>query len=432
MIQSISPKQNEWSVKKIGELGEFYGGSTPSTVESSYWDGDICFLVPSDISNLDEHKIYISGTESKITQVGLKSCSTVLLQPGTVCVSSRATIGDCVITEIEICTNQGFINIVCNHLLLNQYLVYWIRQNKNQLLKYSAGTTFGEIGRRSFQNIKIKLPPLPEQWAIASVLSKVDDAIAAVKKSIKKAERLKKALMQNLLTGKLKPDGTRRTDDEFYTDEKFGKVPVGWEVCSVTDVFEINNNTLSSNTGSNFHFNYITIESVSTENINLELVDKHLFKDSPSRARRVLSDGDLVISTVRPNLKAFFVFEKPNDENWVCSTGFNVLTAKENQNNKFYFYQILSEIGEKQFFSFISGTNYPAVTERDFKRITFYKPPIEVQNEVSEKISKFSIFIRSKEIKIQKLERLKKALMQNLLTGKKRLKADYIQGFADG
>lgn len=308
--------------------------------------------------------------------------------------------------------------------------------NQYDVLKYftsrATGITRFTLNRSDFQNLTITYPDPAEQRAIASVLSKVDDAIAATKKTIAKAQRLKKALMQNLLTGKLKPDGTRRSEDEFYIDEKFGKVPMGWEVRPVADVFEINNNTLTSNTDPNFQFNYITIESVSTENINLDLVVKLPFKDSPSRARRVLSDGDIVISTVRPNLKAFIVFEKTNDEDWVCSTGFNVLTAKENQNNKFYFYQILSEIGEKQFFSFISGTNYPAVTERDFNRITFYKPPIEAQIEISEKIEKFSNFIQAKEQKIQKLERLKKALMQNLLTGKKRLKAEYIQGFSNG
>lgn len=77
--------------------------------------------------------------------------------------------------------------------------------------------------------IKITYPKeISEQRKIASILSKVDDAIQAIKNTIEKAERLKKSLMQNLLTGKLKPDGTWRTDDEFYEDEKFGKYPKDW------------------------------------------------------------------------------------------------------------------------------------------------------------------------------------------------------------
>ena len=319
---------------------------------------------------------------------------------------------------------------------------YFEEINKNYLLnlllylninRYHDATGQPKITQSLFKRLKPNIPKsLSEQRAIASVLTKVDDAITATKKTITKAERLKKALMQNLLTGRLKSDGTWRTKDEFYVDKKFGKVPFGWEVCFITDVFDINRKSLSSTIDLDYIFKYVTIESVSTEKIDLDLVVQHVFKDSPSRARRVLSDGDLVISTVRPNLKAFIIFEKPDDENWICSTGFNVLTTLENHNNKFYFYQILSEIGEKQFFNFISGTNYPAVTDRDFKRIKLYKPPPGVQSEISDVISFVSEFVQSKDQKIKKLGRLKKALMQNLLTGKVRLKPEYIQEFADG
>ena len=82
-------------------------------------------------------------------------------------------------------------------------------------------------------------PNKTEQTAIANILSKVDEAIASVQNNIAAAERLKKSLMQNLLTGKMKPDGTFRTPEEFYIDEKFGKVPVGWEVKKLKDIANI-------------------------------------------------------------------------------------------------------------------------------------------------------------------------------------------------
>ena len=88
--------------------------------------------------------------------------------------------------------------------------------------------------------MEIEYPENPkEQTAIAAVLSKVDEAIAAVEASVKSAERLKKALMQNLLTGKLKPNGEWRGADEFYTDEKFGKVPIGWEARKWGDLIRL-------------------------------------------------------------------------------------------------------------------------------------------------------------------------------------------------
>ena len=95
--------------------------------------------------------------------------------------------------------------------------------------KFSGATGVPGLNRNDAYKFIVPLPPLPEQKTIAAILSKVDEAIAAVEDSIKAAEKVKKALMQNLLTGKLKPDGTWRSDDEFYTDEKLGKIPKGWE-----------------------------------------------------------------------------------------------------------------------------------------------------------------------------------------------------------
>jgi len=423
MIKSISSEQIEWSIKRIGELGNFYGGSTPSTVEPNYWDGDICFLVPSDISNLDKHKIYISDTKSKITQAGLMSCSTVLLKPGTVCVSSRATIGDCVISEVEICTNQGFINVACNELLVNVYLVYWILQNKNQLLKYSAGTTFGEIGRRSLKNIKIYLPPLPEQRAIASVLSKVDDAIAAIKNTIAKAERLKKALMQNLLTGRLKPDGTRRTDDEFYIDEKFGKVPKGWEVKKLRN---ITSGIVMGQSPSSASYNSENIGLPYVQG-NTDMGEKYpkirVFTSDP---KKISNKNDILIS-VRAPVGELFI---NNLERIAIGRGFGAIRF-EDQILASYFFQFFKH-DRKQFIRLEQGTTFTEIGQREVKNLLLPVPPQNDTESICEKLLEIDELIEKKKLKIQKLERLKKALMQNLLTGKKRLKADYIQGFANG
>ena len=121
------------------------------------WNGNIDWLVPSDISNYSGN--FISKTKQKITEVGLKKSSAKLLPVGTVCMSSRATIGDCVISNIPIATNQGFINIICNHKILNLFLLYWLRQNTRYVLRYVAGTTFNEIGKSSFKKLKNQLTP---------------------------------------------------------------------------------------------------------------------------------------------------------------------------------------------------------------------------------------------------------------------------------
>jgi type I restriction enzyme S subunit len=194
-----------WTLRKMKDIGKFYGGSTPSTNEPSYWNGTINWLVPSDISSLPSSQKFLKETSQKITIKGFKSCSTVLLPPGTLCLSSRATIGDCIIAENEICTNQGFINIVFSEekIALNLFILYWIRQNKNTILKFAAGTTFGEIGRGTFKKLHIALPPFDEQVVIVNKIDKVDSILFSKQIKVIKLERLKKALMQNLLTGKV-------------------------------------------------------------------------------------------------------------------------------------------------------------------------------------------------------------------------------------
>lgn len=332
------------------------------------------------------------------------------------------------------CAVNEHLFIIRNTGDFNQdFLFYFLFSEKGnvQIQKKVVGSAQGGINNSFPKGIFLPKPPKPEQTAIATLLSKVDEAIAATQNSIKAAEKLKKALMQNLLTGKLKPDGSWRSEDEFYEDEKFGKVPLGWEVKKLKDVFFVNQNSLPSQTDGNFTFRYITIEAVQTENIEFESCPEYAFKDSPGRARRIINDNDILISGVRPNLKAFAIYQKPNDENWICSTGFYVLSAKDDESHKYHFYQILSEIGEKQFHSYVAGSNYPAIGDRDLKLLKLLRPPYDEQCLIEEKISSISIENSKKQVKIQTLQRLKKSLMQNLLTGKVRLPQEFIAQFEE-
>nr|WP_321414752.1 restriction endonuclease subunit S [uncultured Allomuricauda sp.] len=193
----------------------------------------------------------------------------------------------------------------------------------------------------------------------------------------------------------------------------------GWEIKRVKDVLSVNSCTLSSNTTHNKIFNYISIDCVEQEKIDFSKIIKAEFKYLPSRARRKLKNGDLLFSTVRPNLKSFSIFKKPNNEDWIASTGFAVANAIGNNNSIFFFYQLLSLIGEKQFHSLVVGSNYPAINETDFKKLKVFVPqnPAE-QTAIATFLSKVDEAIEATQNSIKAAEKLKKALMQNLLTGK--------------
>ena len=130
-----------------------------------------------------------------------------------------------------------------NHQINIKYLEYYLKHIS--LEHIITGGAQPQITRTALRLLKVSYPEsFSAQTAIANILSKVDEAIASVQGSIDAAERLKKSLMQNLLTGRMKPDGTLRKEDEFYVDEKFGKVPMGWEVKAIGDksVCQINPN----------------------------------------------------------------------------------------------------------------------------------------------------------------------------------------------
>jgi type I restriction enzyme S subunit len=197
------------------------------------------------------------------------------------------------------------------------------------------------------------------------------------------------------------------------------QLPSGWEVKKLKDVFSINELSLPANTSVDYQFNYIPIEQVSTNHIDFDNCNSFRFDEAPGRARRILRDNDILISGVRPNLKSFAIFRKPNENNWICSTGFFVLTAKNKEDNLISYYELLSEICGSQFYSYVVGSNYPAIGDSDIRNIRLILPTSEKEKTaIANILSKVDEAIASVQNSIASAERLKKSLMQNLLTGK--------------
>ena len=166
----------EWREFKIKDIADVVGGGTPSTAINEYWNGDIPWLTPKDLTGYIRN--FISHGERFITKKGLENSSARLLPKGTVLLTSRAPIGYVAIAENEICTNQGFKSLVPNpDKAHNLFLLYWIKSNVEYLQSIGTGTTFQEISGSVLKDVDIILPPLPEQKAIAEVLSSLDDKI---------------------------------------------------------------------------------------------------------------------------------------------------------------------------------------------------------------------------------------------------------------
>jgi len=224
--------------------------------------------------------------------------------------------------------------------------------------------------------------------------------------------------MQDLLTKGIDEKGNIRSEKTHkFKDSPLGRIPEEWEVVRLGEVCDINPERIKYEQGR--IIKYIDIESIKDGNVS----DYKIFKieEAPSRAQRIVKEHDILISTVRPNLKAFTII-KPEYNYFICSTGFAVVRSKSSVNPLFLFHLIwFDEIFLKQVLPLVVGSNYPAVNSKELINILIPLPPLSEQKRIAEILSQIDQAIEKEEKYKQKLERLKKGLMEDLLTGKVRV-----------
>ena len=197
----------EWEVKRLGDVAEIVNGGTPKTTEPTYWNGGIKWCTPTDITGCSGK--YLTDTERTISRVGLNSSGATLLPVGALLLCSRATIGELKIASVEVCTNQGFKSLICHSEVSNEFLFYELLTMKQQMAERSFGSTFLEISKGNVAALVVSTPSLPEQTAIAAVLSDMDAELSVLEARRDKTRALKQGMMQELLTGRTRLVPTR-------------------------------------------------------------------------------------------------------------------------------------------------------------------------------------------------------------------------------
>lgn len=205
-----------WEIKKLGEVCEVIGGSTPKTNEPTYWDGDFFWVTPAE---LDGTKL-ISSTKRTITEAGIKSAHLQLLPAGTVLLSSRAPIGKVAITTVPMYCNQGFKNIICSDKLYNCYVYWFLYANTEYLNALGTGATFKEISKKAVEQIPIPVPPLPVQKQIVSELDLLSGIIEKKREQLKELDALAQSIFYDMF-------------GDPITNEK------GWEVKKFEECYKL-------------------------------------------------------------------------------------------------------------------------------------------------------------------------------------------------
>lgn len=226
--------QNElpkgWEVKKLGEVGKIVSGGTPSTANLYYWNGNIPWITPADLSGYESKQIE-KGRKS-ITELGLQNSSARLIPKGSVLFSSRAPIGYVAIAANEVCTNQGFKSVVPDKNTSSNYLYYFLKASKDKAEKAASGTTFKEISLKSFSDLQIPLPPLPEQHRIVAkieaLFSQLDNGIAQLKTAQAQLKVYRQAVLKWAFEGRL-----------TNKDLQEGELPEGWKWVKLNEICQI-------------------------------------------------------------------------------------------------------------------------------------------------------------------------------------------------
>ncbi|MEQ4787685.1 restriction endonuclease subunit S [Morganella morganii] len=323
--------------------------------------------------------------------------------------------------------NSNLMRISFKEDLVSSNLFMNALMNSERFIKalsdIAIGTTsVAAIYNRDLFLIKVALPTKKEQTAIANALSDVDALISKLENLIAKKQAIKTATMQQLLTGRTRlPQFALREDGSKKSTKKseLGEIPEDWEVVNIGDLGQVDPENLGSTTSPDYEFNYVSLEQI--EKGVLVGTTRTIFRNAPSRARRVLKKGDILVSTVRPNLMShYFVQHEVND--LICSTGFSVIRFFEEKLCPGYLYQhLFSSVINNQIEMLISGSNYPAINSGDVKQLKVQIGSVEEQTAIATILSDMDKEIQALKQRLSKTYQIKQGMMQELLTGKTRL-----------
>lgn len=400
----------DWGVVELSKIGGVITGTTPSTKVEEYWGKGYPFVTPTDFSG----KKYVYDTGRTVTQNGVEKARVV--PKDSIMVVCIASVGEVAMASTECITNQQINTIVCNKECDQNYIYYAMLSSKNRLRRWAGITTSPIIKKSLFEKFPIPVPPFPEQKKIAEILSTMDKAIEKVGEAIDKTQKLKKGLMQDLLT--------KGIGHKEFRDTKIGRIPREWEVTQLMEIAEINKDSIDpARNFPNDKFLYVDIDSVENGTGVISNAKEIIGKDAPSRARRLMHYNDVLMSTVRPYLKAFAIVPQ-RFQNQICSTGFAVLTCKEKASPLYLLHTLFTGSVMDQCTRMMVGGQYPALNSSQVEKIRVPLPPLPEQRKIAEILSTADDRLELLRKRKKRLEKIKKGLMNDLLTGRKRVRLD--------
>ena len=415
----------DWKRSSIGTVGTVCSGGTPRRSVPDYWNGDIPWVTPSELTVLKEK--YLRSTAEKITRKGLASSSATLVPKDALLVTTRATIGSLALTAVPMTTNQGCQSVIFNTEADPHFYYYLFSGLSQEFMRRASGTTFLELAGREFRAVEIPCPPLIEQHRIAEVLDALSGAIQQTEQILSKLQQVKVGLLHDLLTRGIDENGelrnARRCPNEFK-DSPLGCVPKQWDLQPIGRL--ANHITSGSRGWASFYADsgplFLRIGNLSREHINLRLENLvHVRPPAGGEGRRTaLEPNDLLIS-ITADLGIIGVFPSGLGEAYVNQHIALVRLDSSQVNPRWVGHFLAGGAGQQQFkrlddVGAKSGLNLPTVAG-----LNVAVPRRAEQDMIVSILDAQDDRIRREAACAGKLRSLKLGLMEDLLTGRVRV-----------
>lgn len=400
-----------WDVVTLKDVcAKAINGGTPSTEIEKYWEGDIPWITGADILNQKVSKI-----RRYITEEAVRNSSTNVIPKGDLLVVTRTGVGKLAIAPFDLAVSQDFTGIIPNEKIKTEFLFWLLNNSANYFLDLTQGTSINGITRKDLMRFVFP-PPLPEQHHIAAILSTIDSAIEQTEAIIAKQQRIKTGLMQDLLTRGIDEHGNIRSEETHeFKDSPLGRIPLGWDVESLGRIADFNSGYAFKNEElADYGWKVIRISNLHKSNFPYWHYGGHI-KNS-----WIVNQGDILFSWagVASSIDCIrYEGEKALLNQHIYNLKFNNKLAKSLAYYYLTFYlpTLRREIE--------GGAGQLHLTKEKIQSILIPKPPsIETKN-ISAILESLYMVIKQEQKKCNKLNKIKSALMQDLLTGKKRVTA---------
>jgi type I restriction enzyme S subunit len=334
-----------------------------------------------------------------------------IAEKGDVLISVRAPVGEVNISPSRVCIGRGLAAIRCKkNKTSDLFLFYSIKHIGKKIESISAGSTFKAIRKNDLDQLEILLPPLPEQKKIAEILSTVDQGIEKVGEAIEKAQRLKKGLMQQLLT--------KGIGHKEFKDTEIGKIPKKWGIVKILGLGKITTGKTPSTSNSaywNGTIPFITPADVREEKYVYK-TERHVTSQGAQEIGfTVPADTVLVVCIGSTIGKTGLTYMES-----VTNQQINSIVCNEDTNKDYVYYATTFRADLLRSFSGVAAV--PIIKKSLFEQFKLPLPPVHEQKKIAEILSTVDKRLEWLRNRKEKLERIKKGLMEDLLSGRKRVK----------